>query len=82
MLTYSCPFYRDGEFSGVVTADLSIQYFRELHNPLAEAVPGPGQLQLRDQPGGTFVYHPNPRYEFPAAILRWNKFPRLPTFWP
>ena len=38
MVTYSVPFYRQGKFSGVVTADLSIEYFRALHDQLVDSV--------------------------------------------
>jgi hypothetical protein len=67
MLTYSCPFSRDGEFSGVVAADLSIQYFRELHQRLQKQYLGPNCSSFVISTGGTFLYHSNSAYEFPSA---------------
>ncbi len=80
LLTYSCPFQRDGEFSGVVAADLSIKYFRELHDRLQKQYLGPDTYSFVISPGGTFVYHPNPRYEFPAAASSLRQIRATPNF--
>ena len=80
MLTYSVPFYRDGKFRGVVTADLSIRYFRELHNQLQKQYLGPDSYSFVISPGGTFVYHPNPRFEFPAPTSSLERFEAAADF--
>src|SRR5262249_29173554 len=46
MVTYSVPFYREGKFSGVVAADLSIDYFRGLHNQLKDQYLGPNSYSF------------------------------------
>jgi sigma-B regulation protein RsbU (phosphoserine phosphatase) len=80
MVTYSVPFYREGKFGGVVTADLSIDYFRELHNRLQEQYLGPNSYSFVLSPGGTFLYHPNPRYEFPATTSSLDRIGPDPDF--
>ena len=65
-LTYSVPFYRNGEFCGVVIADLSIRYFRELHAELQQQYLGPDSYSFVISSKGTLMYHPNHEYEFPA----------------
>src|SRR5262249_16704107 len=66
MVTYSVPFFRNGTFSGVVAADLSMEYFRSLHDQLKNQSLGPDSYSFVISPKGTFIYHPDPKYEFPA----------------
>ena len=80
MVTYSVPFNRDGQFSGVVSADLSIAYFRGLHNQLQSLYLGQDSYSFVISPNGTFVYHPNPLYEFPAAKSSLDRIETAPDF--
>jgi hypothetical protein len=80
MVTYSVPFYREGKLGGVVAADLSIEYFRELHNRLKEQYLGPNSYSFVLSPGGTFLYHPDPLYEFPAATSSLDRVDAAPDF--
>jgi hypothetical protein len=80
MLTYSVPFYRQGQFSGVVSADLSIEYFRTLHDHLQEQYLGRDSYSFVLSPKGTLVYHPNPAYEFPAPASSLDRIKAAPDF--
>ena len=80
MVTYSVPFYRQDKFSGVVTADLSIEYFRSLHNLLKNQSLGPDSYSFVISQNGTFVYHPDPQYEFPAVASSVKRIPVAPDF--
>jgi sigma-B regulation protein RsbU (phosphoserine phosphatase) len=80
MITYSVPFYRHGKFSGVVSADLSIEYFRALHHRLQQHYLGPDRYCFVLTPKGTLVYHPNPVYEFPAPASSLDRVPAAPDF--
>ena len=80
MVTYSVPFYRQDKFSGVVTADLSIDYFRSLHNLLKNQSLGPDSYSFVISQNGTFVYHPDPQYEFPAVASSVKRIPVAPDF--
>jgi predicted Ser/Thr protein kinase len=80
MVTYSVPFDREGKFSGVVAADLSIEYFRGLHNRLKEQYLGPDSYSFVLSPKGTLVYHPNPLYEFPATTSSLDRIQAAPDF--
>jgi hypothetical protein len=80
MVTYSVPFYRDGEFSGVVSADLSIEYFRSLHNQLQKLYLGPSTSSFVISPKGTFIYHPNPIHEFPGPSSSLDQIQAAPDF--
>ena len=66
MVTYSVPIVRDGVFVGVVTADLSIDYFRGFHADLQSLKLGDNTICMVVTPDGTLLYHPDPRFEFPA----------------
>jgi predicted Ser/Thr protein kinase len=80
MVTYSVPFYRQGKFTGVVTADLSIDYFRALHNQLKDQYLGPNSYSFVLSPKGTFLYHPNPLHEFPAPASALARIDAAPDF--
>jgi predicted Ser/Thr protein kinase len=80
MVTYSVPFYRDAKFSGVVTADLAIAYFRALHDRLQEQYLGRDRYSFVITPKGTLIYHPLPRYEFPAPESSLERLHAAPDF--
>ena len=80
MVTYSVPFSRDGTFAGVVAADLSIEYFRDLRHRLQEQFLGENSYSFILSPNGTFVYHPNPKYAFPAATSSLDRIQTAPDF--
>jgi predicted Ser/Thr protein kinase len=80
MVSYSVPFSRNEQFSGVVSADLSMAYFRGLHNQLQSLYLGPDSYSFVITPKGTFVYHPNPLYEFPAAKSSLDRIDAAPDF--
>jgi predicted Ser/Thr protein kinase len=80
MVTYSVPFFRSGKFSGVVTADLSIQYFRSLHNLLQGQSLGPDSYSFVISPKGTFIYHPDLKYEFPGPASSLQQIRAAPDF--
>jgi hypothetical protein len=80
MLTYAVPIRRGGEFVGVVTADLSMIYYRELHDRLTKQYLGTEASSFVISPGGTFLYHSDPRYEFPAADSSLDHIHATPDF--
>jgi serine/threonine protein kinase len=80
MVTYSVPFYRDGRFTGVATADLSIAYLRKLHDQLQGLYLGPNRSSFVLSPEGTFLYHPDRRYEFPAEMSSLKRLELAPDF--
>jgi predicted Ser/Thr protein kinase len=80
VLTYSVPFQRSGKFVGVVTGDLSIPYFRQLHDTLRNQYLGPDSYSFVISAGGTFVYHPDRRYEFPAPDSSLERIHPSPDF--
>ena len=80
MLTYSCPFDHDGQFSGVVATDLSIKYFRALHSRLEKKYLGSDCKGFVISRGGTIIYHPNPQYEFPSQNSSFDRIPVDPDF--
>ena len=75
MLTYSCPVYRDDEFTGVVATDLSIKYFRKLHTRLEKTYLGSDSYSFVISRGGTIMYHPNPQFEFPSEKSSLDQVP-------
>lgn len=80
MVTYSVPIVRDGTFVGVVTADLSIDYFRSFHTELQNVRLGRDTTGMVISPGGTFIYHPNPTFEFPARSSSLAQVQAAPDF--
>lgn len=55
MTTYSAPFYRDGKFWGVATADIDLQ---DLQQRIQEHLPLAGSIILISQ-AGRFIVHPD-----------------------
>jgi hypothetical protein len=74
MVTYSVPLYRDNKFAGVVTADLSMEYFKVLRRWLDELDPGRGAYGFVVSPSGTFISHPNPAFQLPRKISEVTEF--------
>ena len=80
MISYSCPIYREGQFCGVVAADLTIEYFRELHTRLQQRYLGKDSSSFVISPGGTILYHPDPQYEYPAPNSTLDRISAAPDF--
>jgi tRNA A-37 threonylcarbamoyl transferase component Bud32 len=74
MLTYSVPLERQGRLVGVVTADLSLDYFQVLRGWLDELRVGREGYAFVVSPTGTFISHPNPAYRLPAKITEVREF--------
>ncbi len=68
MVTFSVPFVRDGKRAGVVTADLSLDYFRALNESLAKSDLGGRSYAMVVTADGTIVSHPKQKWRFPAAL--------------
>jgi hypothetical protein len=80
MVTYSVPLYRrQGQFAGVVTADLSVAYFKRLRGWLDELAPGVGGYGFVVSPSGTFISHPNPAFQQPRRISEVKEFREDPA---
>jgi Protein kinase domain/Cache domain len=68
MVTYSAPVRRDGDFVGVVTADLSIDYFQKLHDDLKALNFGPSSYGFVVSDTGRFISHPDKRFDLKEDI--------------
>jgi predicted Ser/Thr protein kinase len=68
MLTYSVPLEREGKFVGVVTADLSLEYFRVLRAWMDELQVNPDGYAFVVSSTGTFISHPDPECRLPRRI--------------
>jgi predicted Ser/Thr protein kinase len=66
MVTFSAPIRRDGRFVGVVTADLSMDYFRQLRQSMEQLDWGPQSYCFLVSAGGQLLVHPAERFEFPG----------------
>jgi hypothetical protein len=58
MVTYSVPLYRRGKFAGVVTTDLSLEYFKVLRGWLDELHLGREGYAFVVSARGAFISHP------------------------
>ncbi|MGE0325350.1 MAG: protein kinase [Polyangiaceae bacterium] len=67
MVTFSVPIERAGKRVGVVTADLSLDYFRALNDSLRESDLGGSSYAMVVTSDGTIVSHPKETWRFPAA---------------
>jgi tRNA A-37 threonylcarbamoyl transferase component Bud32 len=67
MVTFSAPIYRDGRFRGVVSADLAIDYFRDLRSVIDRLDLGSNSYCFVVSAGSRILAHPVGRYEFPGA---------------
>jgi serine/threonine protein kinase len=63
MVTYSVPFSWKGRTAGIVTVDLSIQYFSVLRQWLEELRLGRHSYAFVVSRAGKIISHPNPAYE-------------------
>ena len=66
MVTFSAPIRPGGRFVGAVTADLAMEYFRDLHSRVGRLDLGPKSYCLVVSAGGRILAHPLARYEFPS----------------
>ncbi len=76
MCTYGAPFYREGRFCGVVTADVSLQ---DLRDKLSRVGMNEAYCFVISQ-AGTFISHPNDDYimcESIFSLAEWHKLPAL-----
>src|SRR5262249_35433316 len=73
MVTFSAPFARDGQFAGVVTADLSLAYFRQLKTWLDELQVARGDYGFVISPAGTFISDANPDYQMGRRITEFAR---------
>jgi tRNA A-37 threonylcarbamoyl transferase component Bud32 len=74
MLTYSVPLLRQGEFVGVVTVDLSLDYFQVLQDWLRELRSGREGYAFVVSGSGTFISHPDPVCKLPHKITEFRQF--------
>jgi len=74
MLTYSVPLERDGQFVGVVTADLSLDYFAVLEAWLGKARVGRAGYAFVVSGTGVFISHPVPQCEPPRKMGDFRQF--------
>jgi len=66
MVTFSMPFERNGRKAGVVTVDLSLEYFRALDRSMRKSDVGGNSHVFVLTKTGTIVSHPNAKFQFPA----------------
>ena len=64
MVTYSTPFYRDGKVAGVLTLDLSVQYFDVLRGWMGEQHLGDDSYGFIVSSSGIIISHPHPEFDF------------------
>jgi sigma-B regulation protein RsbU (phosphoserine phosphatase) len=68
MVTYSEPILRDGQFIGVVTADLSLAYFLQLKHWLDELQLSRNDYGFVVSRAGTLISDANPEYQMGRRI--------------
>jgi hypothetical protein len=78
MVTFSMPFERNGAIAGVITADLSLDYFRALEESMRNSRFGGKSYVFVTTSDGTIVSHPNPQLRFPSPRAR-QETPADPT---
>jgi tRNA A-37 threonylcarbamoyl transferase component Bud32 len=66
MVTFSMPFERQGQRAGVVTVDLSLDYFKALQAAMQEVRVSAASYIAVVTSKGTMVSHPDPELRFPA----------------
>jgi hypothetical protein len=87
MITFSAPICRDGQFVGVVTADLAIDYFRDLRQSIDRLDLGPRSGCFVVSAGNRILAHPVDRFEFPgpdsdlASLALDDSFRHLASEW-
>jgi tRNA A-37 threonylcarbamoyl transferase component Bud32 len=80
MVTFSAPIYREGRFTGVVTADLAMDYFRDLRGIIDRLDLGTHGFCFVVSAGNRILAHPLPRYEFPGPDSDLNSIPLDASF--
>jgi tRNA A-37 threonylcarbamoyl transferase component Bud32 len=80
MVTFSAPIRRQGQFVGVVTADLAMDYFRDLRRRVDRLDLGPQSHCFLVSAGRQILTHPVDRYEFPGLQSELMKLPLDPSF--
>jgi sigma-B regulation protein RsbU (phosphoserine phosphatase) len=78
MVTYSTPIRRGEQVVGVLTLDLSVQYFDVLRGWLEDVNLGGNSYGFVISPTGIIISHPNPEYDL-AQLVAANKKPRQIT---
>jgi serine/threonine protein kinase len=74
MITYSVPIWCGKEFVGVATADLSVAYFDAMRSWLDEVKIGNSKYAFVLSPTGTFISHPDSRFQMPKKITELPEF--------
>jgi hypothetical protein len=67
MVTFSVPFYRQDRRAGVVTADLSLDYFRTLHAAVDQSRVSADAQAFVVTAEGVVLRHSNGQLQFPAS---------------
>lgn len=80
MTTFSAPIRRDGRFVGVVTADLAMDYFRDLRRNLDRLDLGPTTCCFVVTSGNRVLAHPLERFQFPNPHADLAHAPADPSF--
>ena len=80
MVTFSAPIRRNGCFVGVVTADLAMDYFRDLRGGVDRLDLGPGSYCFVVSASRRILAHPLGRYEFPGPDSDLAKIPADASF--
>jgi hypothetical protein len=70
MVTYSTPMMRGEETLGVLTLDLSVQYFRVLRDWLEQLDLGAASYGFVVCETGVIVSHPDPQFDFAERVAR------------
>jgi hypothetical protein len=65
MVTFATPIHRDGRFVGVVTADLAMDYFRNMQVSMDRLELGPNNYVIVLDQDHRVLAHEQDRYEFP-----------------
>jgi hypothetical protein len=74
MLTFSVPLERQGKFVGVVTADLSLDYFKRLQDWLRQMHVGREGYAFVVSGTGAFISHPDPTCTLARKITEFRQF--------
>jgi len=80
MVTFSAPIRRGGRFVGVVSADLAVDYFRDLRSSIDRLDLGPKNHCLLVSSGLRILAHPADRYEFPGPDADLARIPQDASF--
>ena len=80
MVTFSAPIRRNGRFAGVVTADLTMDYFRDLRSSIDRLDLGPQSHCFLVSSGRRILAHPLDSYEFPGPNSDLAKIPMDASF--